>query len=349
MPHSGYRNNGSYLNSRDSHYYSATDQYNAMEYVDAPRRGRVSRVITIVALIVFVCAACALGYIGYTYWAQQNLYDRLEDENFKVKDPDAITLADFDVDWDALRAINPDVVGWVYVPNTPVSYPIAYREGDDWYYLTNNFSGGADSQFGAEYGSIFLSGVNQPDMRDQVDIIYGHNMLNGEMFSIFADFTDSDVFNAHRYAYVLTPEGNYLLESFAVNETPGWASDIPFANFDTQEEFDEYLQTRFDESLVTPVPSVAGIHKISQVFAFSTCETANDAFRIVTFYYVKEFLPTGSKYVKANSLESSSSSSASINVGPAAAANASEDESEGSLVNKDDVANVDRDAAARTQ
>lgn len=311
---------GSYGASYDSSQYDGYSRYDRSEYVDSPRRGRASRVIFVIALVVFICAVLALGYIFFTYWSQQNAYDQVEKENFSIEEEDAITLADFHVDWDALHAINPDVVGWVYVPNTQVSYPIAYRENDDSYYLYHNFSGEENGQFGAEYGSIFLSGINQPDMRDQVNIIYGHNMLNGEMFSIYADFIDSDVFNANRYAYVLTPVGNYLLEAFAVDEALGYATDIPVANFETQEEFDEYLQKRIDESVVTPDPPAPPIYDITQVFAFSTCQTANDSYRAVTFYCVKEFLPEGSRYVQANS-----------------------------LVSEDDVAAVNRDAAERAQ
>lgn len=296
-----------------NYYHESSYEYNpqggsysyaSLKYAVKPRRSLAARIVTVVALLVFFGALAVLGYIGYTYWTQQNAYDRLAEENFSVGDPDTITLADFKVNWDALRAINPDVVGWIYVPGTPVSYPIAHRPGNDWYYLTNNFSGEYDpsTQFGAEYGSIFLSGINASNMRDQVNLIYGHNMLNGEMFSVFSDFTDSSVFNEYRYAYVLTPEGNYLLESFAVNQARGWASDIPFANFETDAEFDEYLQTRLNESLVEPSPPAPPYYKISQVFALSTCETNNDAYRVVTFYYVKEFLPEGSKYVQANSL-----------------------------------------------
>lgn len=320
MPGSGYNGYNGYGGYPDGGGRYDDGRYDRSEYVENPRRGRVSRIVFRIAIVVFICAVIALGYIFFTYWAQQNAYDQMEHDNFSVEEKDAITLADFHVDWDALRAINPDVVGWVYVPGTPVSYPIAYREGDDSYYLYRNFSGEGNGQFGAEYGCIFLSGINNPDMRDQVNIIYGHNMLNGEMFSIYADFIDSDVFNAHRYAYVLTPVGNYLLESFAVNEALGYATDIPVANFETQTEFDEYLQRRLDESVVTPDPPAPPIYDITQVFAFSTCQTANDTYRAVTFYCVKEFLPEGSKYVQANS-----------------------------LIKEDDVAVVNRDAAERVQ
>lgn len=47
------------------------------------------------------------------------------------QDADAARVIDFA----ALKAKNPDVVAWLYVPGTDVNYPILYREADNEYYL----------------------------------------------------------------------------------------------------------------------------------------------------------------------------------------------------------------------
>lgn len=44
-----------------------------------------------------------------------------------------------DVDWEAWRAINPDVIGWISIPGTPVDYPIVQAPADDpTYYLKHD-------------------------------------------------------------------------------------------------------------------------------------------------------------------------------------------------------------------
>ena len=142
--------------------------------------GCLWRLVFWVALLVFIASVGVLGYLAWTYWAGQNEYDEIASRAFPNED--TTTLADMVVDWDALREINPDVVAWVYVPGTVINYPVAHKEGDSEYYLHHNFSLG-EGKFGAEYGSIMLSGENKGDFSDEVNILYGHHMRNGSMFA----------------------------------------------------------------------------------------------------------------------------------------------------------------------
>ncbi len=265
------------------------------------RRGGIWRVIFILALIVLVTALGIAGYILFSYWNGQHEYDELtqymqvDEEHF-----DAITLGSFDVDWDALRAINPDVVGWVYVPDTRINYPIVWREHDDKYYLKRSFGDNSAGDFAAEYGCIMLSGENTPDFSDEVNIIYGHNMRNGSMFEALSHNLDTEYFNAHRVIYLLTPQGNYRLMSYACDRVRGTSTDIVIPNFPTKEEYKDYVQKRIDESTVTPDPAIPPIKDIKQTFAFSTCDYPDNKYRVITFCYADEFLKAGSDPLKGD-------------------------------------------------
>ena len=267
-------------------YGRAADRYSTQSRKKGPWR-----VVFWVALVVLVLSLAALAAIGFSYWSGQRAYDDIASENFSApSDVSGATLADFSVNWDALRAVNPDVVAWVYIPDTDVSYPIVHRDGDDSHYLTHDFNGNTRNVIGAEYGCVMLSGENAGDFSDAVNVIYGHNMANGSMFALLARFTDSATFNAHRTFYLLTPAGNYELTSFAVDRVPGSSTDIVIPN---PGDVTAYVQARLGASTVTPDPAAPAASEIDKVFAFSTCDAPDNSYRIITFCSVTDYQPVG--------------------------------------------------------
>ena len=80
------------------------------------------------------------------------------------------------VDFESLKAINPDVKGWLYIEALDISYPVVQGPDND-AYLHTTYEG--TSNFA---GSIFLDYQNQGDFSDGNTIVYGHNMKNLSMF-----------------------------------------------------------------------------------------------------------------------------------------------------------------------
>ncbi|MBQ9954600.1 MAG: sortase [Eggerthellaceae bacterium] len=251
-----------------------------------PHRKGPWTAVLVIALLVFLVSAGALAYLGVSYWQGQQTYERLEET---VEVSEATQLADFKVDWDALAAINPDVVGWVYMPGTPINYPVVHRAGDDSYYLTHNFEGETAGGFGAEYGAIMLSGVNSADFSDDVNFIYGHHMSNGMMFACLQDLKDEAEFNAHRIAYLLTPEGNYMLSSFGIIRTPGTDTTVIIPNLGSDIGLDEYVSEKVAQSLVTPDPAASAPEDIDHVFAFITCDSSDNSYRYIPYFEVVDY------------------------------------------------------------
>ena len=293
-------------------------------------------------MLVFVVSAGALAYIGYTYWQGQKTYDDLASDAFTV--PDSNTLADFEVDWDALRAINPDVVGWIYMPGTDINYPIAWREGDDDYYLTHNFNGVQSAEFGAEYGSIMLSGVNASDYSDTVNIIYGHNMANGSMFGRLSKmWRDADDWNSHRLVYLLTPQGNYLLQTYSVVHVPGSSTDIIIPNFGTEADRAKYMQDKIDRSIVEADPAASPAEEMEKTFALVTCDGADRSYRYITYCEVLEFYPVGSSdSTGSDAVDGASGDGASEGSASGSSLN------DGSMVSNSDLSAVGDAASDRT-
>ncbi len=257
------------------------------------RSRRRWRNVLIAAIVVLVVALCVLAYIAFTYWNGQKSYDDLVDEALSVSEDGSLAI-----DWDALRAINPDVVGWMYVPGTDVNYPVAHRDDDDEYYLTHNFSDETSGTFGAEYGCIMLAGVNQADFSDTLNVIYGHNLSNGLMFAAFAKFHDSDEFNEHRTIYLFTPDLDYKLTSFALDRVEGTDLTIVIPNFDDEAQLEAYVQQRIDDSVVYADPAPPPASEVDKVFAFSTCDSADNSYRYITFSSPEGSAPDGSDEAK---------------------------------------------------
>ena len=98
-----------------------------------------------------------------------------EEEKPVYIDPYAGALAA--MDFTALREVNSDVLGWILIPGTVISYPLL--QGDDnSYYLNHTWK-----KWTNVVGSIFLECQNSPDLSDFNTVVYGHRMNNGSMFA----------------------------------------------------------------------------------------------------------------------------------------------------------------------
>ena len=119
------------------------------------------------------------------------------------------------VDWEALRAVNSDIIGWIYVDAQPsISYPVC-RGTDNDYYLHRTFR--REELFA---GAIFMDYLNSPDFSDPNTIIYGHNMKNGSMFGLLKYLRQQETYDEAPYFWILTPEGNYRYHIYAAMSTP---------------------------------------------------------------------------------------------------------------------------------
>lgn len=110
---------------------------------------------------------------------------------------------------DALREVNPDVVGWIFLPGSQVNYPIVQGE-DNQYYLEHTW----DNQKN-HAGSIFLEATNSADLTDCRSILYGHNMANMSMFAVLHYYAGIHYVQAYPYVYLVTDEGVLRYEIYS--------------------------------------------------------------------------------------------------------------------------------------
>ena len=119
------------------------------------------------------------------------------------------------VDFEALKKINKDVVGWLYCEDTCIHYPVVQGRDNSKYIST-----GLDGRWLVS-GTLFVDFRNRSIGQDKNYIIYGHNMNSGQMFASLLKYKDQAYYDAHPTLLYLTPEGDYLIEAVAgriVNE-----------------------------------------------------------------------------------------------------------------------------------
>ncbi len=182
------------------------------------------------------------------------------------------------VDFEALWQINDDVVGWIYIEDTTVNYPIVQGPDND-YYLYRMIDGEYNSS-----GSIFMDYKNGSAFTDRNTILYGHHMNNGSMFSDLLNYKEQAYFDEHPVALIMTPEKNYTLEFFtgyvATVQDNAWDD-----RFTSDEEYANWLRNIGKKSrfYVNIVPEVT-----DRVVTLSTCSYEFDDARFVVCGVLRE-------------------------------------------------------------
>lgn len=193
---------------------------------------------------------------------------RVEPEDIPAPaDPDLEYLTSLDIE--KLQVENPDVIGWILIPGTNISYPLLKGE-DNEYYLKHTW----DNQKNA-CGSIFYDYRSSPG--DWNSVIYGHNMRNGSMFAGLHQYKKADFADKNSRLLILC-DGEVSEYQFAVafeakmDGVPylfGNASKVERSQF--REEVSEKAGVDFGEnsSFITLSTCTGLGHKTRWVVVFS--------------------------------------------------------------------------------
>lgn len=181
------------------------------------------------------------------------------------------------VDFAALQAINPDVVGWIYIEDTEVNYPIVQGDDND-YYLYRLLSGERNSS-----GSIFLDAGASELFQSRNSSLYGHNMKNGSMFAGITDYVDQEFYEKHPVALLMTPQGNYKVRIFSCYITDAWdnAWQIVFNGSEYGQWLNELQRKSYLATDVQPTEA-------DRVLTLSTCTYETQDARLLVHGILEE-------------------------------------------------------------
>ena len=117
-----------------------------------------------------------------------------------------------DMNLEVLQEQNPDIMGWIMIPDSQLSYPYLQGEDND-YYLNHTWE-----HEKTVAGSIFLEHLVSSDLSDYNTIIYGHRMRDKSMFGNLTYFEDPEYLEEHPYVYLVNEEGCYTYRIFSAHE-----------------------------------------------------------------------------------------------------------------------------------
>ena len=171
--------------------------------------------VTLICAGVFLFSCFKVLGIQQDYKEAEDLYAETADKYTTMVEPEKDPYGEYkpgtyperppvEVDFTDLLAINEDIIGWIYMEDTVVNYPLLQGE-NNLYYL--------DKTYYKKYlasGSIYLDSDNDRDMSDAHSIIYGHNMKNHTMFGDLSDLRDAEVLKEHPYVDIILIDGTWM-------------------------------------------------------------------------------------------------------------------------------------------
>ena len=224
---------------RGAHSHDDRAQNRPADYADRPRRsggkhknGKLMYygVLVLLMLVLVFSSVKIISYVAEKKSSERNQRELIDqvvtpvtpsepDNADNSKDNTATAGSEPDyitVDFDALQAKYPDVVGWLYCANTGLNYPIVQtaEEGGE-YYLYRDIDGSSNKN-----GTVFLDWQCSSNFTSQNNLVYGHNMKTGRMFAPIVKYRDQSFYDAHPYMYLYTPNQLYKVNLFAGMVTP---------------------------------------------------------------------------------------------------------------------------------
>lgn len=143
-----------------------------------------------------------------------------------------------------------NIIGWIEIKDTNISYPVVQGE-DNEFYLTHDYKGDK-----AERGAIFLDSNYDWNISGNNFMIYGHYMLNDEMFTDLTKYVKEDFYKKHPTIRFTTENEDAEYDIIAVFRSRVYnKSDknvfkyYNFINSESEKEYNNFIKNSKEASL----------------------------------------------------------------------------------------------------
>ena len=213
---------------------------------------KVNNKITL--LIYFVLVSLIIISIIYIvrefYWKKEaveetKIVDTIEVDESKVTKESTKRM----IQVKSLQQENSDVVGFLEIENTNISYPVV-QGNDNEYYMTHNYK-----KEKSKNGAIFLDKDYDWNIPSNNYLIYGHNLNNGTMFQELLKYANESYYKEHPTISFTTADEEGVYDIISVFRSKVYyTSDNVFKyyffiNPKTKEEYNDYIKNIKEISL----------------------------------------------------------------------------------------------------
>lgn len=195
------------------------------------------------------------------------------------------------VDWEGWQQENPDIIGWVQVPGTEVSLPVARADGDDpEFYLDHDAYGNWNFA-----GTPFLDAECEGDFDCGCAVVLGHHLNNGTVFSELARYTDEEFAKEHPHILLQTKDWKRVYEvEFAEAVNASVPSKV--CTFERMEDFSAFMDVRRGSADVVLKEVSPERHRALQLVTCSYGQYRNER-TVVTATVAEEYRTSDSNSV----------------------------------------------------
>ncbi|MBE6876421.1 MAG: class B sortase [Ruminococcus sp.] len=132
--------------------------------------------------------------------------------------------------------VNHAAVGWIYIPDTNIDYPVVQAKDND-FYLHNGF----DGQYNYELGCPFLDYRCQHDFSGYTSIVYAHNIEDRAMFADVSLYKEKAFMQTHPEGFLILDDEIHSVSFFAYLTVP--SNDMIYqTEFNSDSEYQEYIE-----------------------------------------------------------------------------------------------------------
>lgn len=218
-----------------------------------------------VAAILVISAGMAVNQLKEDYAEEKQFVD-IQNEAQTMNDNNIV---------DKLRKRNKDVIGYLEIPDTTISYPVMQKKDNPDFYLNHDI----DKNY-SFYGTPYLSAYCDLEKSDNL-IIYGHNINGGKMFGALIQLRDENFYKKHKNILFTTKDKKkykiFSVISVNKNDFPYWKCVMAQDESDYDTFINKAKQYSIYDIDITPKYG-------EKILTLSTCDNSRgDDYRFVVF------------------------------------------------------------------